>query len=90
MTIGYILTADFVVQEAEIRDYTSAILKDIGSGNTFVEETFGILDKKIIQIFVTAIKSVKHGFRRKSYKFHLLQTDGNVFLCFLDRFFELS
>ena len=53
-------------------------------------DNFDILDKKIVQIFVTAIKSVKHGFRRKSYKFHLLQTDGNVFLCFLDRLFELS
>lgn len=67
---------------------SATILKDIGSGNTFVKETFGILDKKIVQIFVTAIKSVKHGFRRESYKFHLSQADGNVFLCFLDCFFE--
>lgn len=66
-----ILPTDLVIKKAKIGYDITFIFKNIRCSNTFVEKTFGILDKKIIQILVTAIKCCEFGIESKFYKFHL-------------------
>ena len=50
-----------------------------------IEESFCILDKEIIQIFVTTIKTYEIGILSEFHQFHRLYANGNVFFRLLYR-----
>lgn len=85
----YLIAANAVIEQAEISGNTSIVFKDERIGNAQRLGVFRIIEKKSVQVAVTAIKIANLIIRSQSNQFHNSPTDFNVFACFSDSLLKL-
>ena len=88
VSINNFIFTDLVVQQTKIGSNTSIVFQDIRIGNMELKRRFGILEKEIIKVLITAIESCQLIIGSQSYQFHRLNADVNVttkpFVAFLN------
>ena len=77
--VRYLHTAHLVVQQTEICNYASIVLKEERIGNTLLKEAFCIFHQELVEVAVTAVKLCQFIIGSQSDYFHNLPAESNQF-----------